>query len=106
MVDWLTILGELVHGALEQSLLKVSRHVRDENHKAGVYRLVGVEPPEIGSIVCNENKIVLASVAQDIPILPPRLANMRYVMRLVPRIGCDAYEFNTETLVDQEPHGG
>jgi len=45
-------------------------------------------------------------VVQNIPVLPPRLANVRHVMRLVPRISCDAYEFNTETLVDQEPHGG
>lgn len=73
--------------------------------KAGVQGLVRVEPPEIGSIVRYENKIVLASVAQNIPVLPPRPANVRHVMRLVSRIGCDAYEFNAETLVDQEPHG-
>jgi hypothetical protein len=65
-----------------------------------------VEPPEIGSVVRHENKIVLAGVPQNIPILPHRLVNVRNVMRLVPRIGCDTYEFNAETLVDQEPHGG
>ena len=51
-------------------------------------------------------KILHVARRQALFLLAFRLANVRHVMHLVPRIGCDAYEFNTETLVDQEPHGG
>ena len=61
---------------------------------------------EIGGIVGDENKIILARVAQNIPVLPAGFADVRHVMRFITGLGRDGHELNAETLVDQEPHAG
>ena len=83
MINRLAVRGQLIYGAFEQPLLQVNGYIRNQNHEAGVQRLFCVELPEISSIVGHENKIVLARVAQNIPVFPAGFADVRHVMRFV-----------------------
>jgi hypothetical protein len=69
-----------------------------------VQRLRGVKLSKVRSIVNDKDEIVLASVAQDIPVLPACLADVCHVVRFAACLGRDSHELNAETLVDQESH--
>ena len=59
---------------------------RDQNDKAGMERLHGIELPEITGVVGDEDKIAVTGVAHDVPVLPAGAADMRDVLRFIGRI--------------------
>jgi hypothetical protein len=79
-------------------------HIGNENHKTRMQRLGRIELAKICGIVRDQNKIVLACVVRDVPILPPCSAHMSNVVRFVARCGGDSHQLNAQTLIDQESH--
>ena len=69
-------------------------------------RLLCVKLPEVRSIVRDQGEIVLARMAQDVPVFPPSLADVRNVTRFVACFGRNSHELNAETLINQKPHEG
>ena len=78
-VDRLADGGEFVERGARKFLLQRAADGRYKNDKAGMQRPRRVELPEIARVVGDEDEIVVAGVARDIPVLPARWANMRNV---------------------------
>ena len=67
-------------------------------------RLRCVELPEIARVVGDEDKIAVARVAHDIPVLPAGAADMRNVLGFMAGFPGDGDQVDAEALVDQKPH--
>ena len=67
-------------------------------------RLRRIELPEIARVVGDEDQIVVAGVARDIPVLPARAADMRDVPGFMAALPGDGDQVDAEAFVDQEPH--
>src|SRR5215469_6136766 len=75
--------GELVKHRAEQFLLHDAIDDGDQNDEAGMQRLRCVKLTEIAGVVGDEDKIAVAGIAHDIPVLPARAADMRDVLRFM-----------------------
>jgi hypothetical protein len=60
--------------------------------------------PEIARVVGDEDEIVAAGVARDIPVLPARSANMRNVPCFMAALLGDGDQADAKAFVDQKPH--
>jgi hypothetical protein len=67
-------------------------------------RLRGIELPEIAGVVGDEDKIAVAGVAHDIPVLPARSADMRDVLSFMAGFPGDGDQVDAEAFVNQNPH--
>ena len=67
-------------------------------------RLRRIELPEVAGVVGDEDKIALAGVAHDIPVLPAGAADMRDVAGFMAALPGDGDQVHAEAFVDQEPH--
>jgi len=96
--------SEQVERRLEQALLHYAVDDGDQNDEAGVQRLRQVKLPEIARVVGDEDKISVAGIAHDIPILPAGAADMRDVLGFMAGFPGDGDQVNAEAFVDQKPH--
>ena len=103
-VDRLADGGELVERGAEKLLLHRAADGRYQNDKAGMQRLRRIELPEIARVVGDEDKIIVAGVARDIPVLPTRAADMRDVPGFMAALLGDGDQADAEAFVDQKPH--
>ena len=81
-----------------------TRSTGDQDDKAGVQLLCLIETAEIAGVVGDEDKIAVAGVAHDIPVLPAGAADMRDMLRLMAGLPGDGDQVDGEAFVDQEPH--
>jgi hypothetical protein len=102
-VDRLADEGEIVERGAEKFLLHHAIDGRDQNDKAGVERLRGIELPEITGVVGDEHEIAITCVAHDIPVIPAGAADMRDVLRFMAGFPGDGDQVDAETFVDQKP---
>ena len=63
-----------------------------------------VELPEIARVAGDEDEIVVAGVACDLPVLPARSADMRNVLCFMAALLGDGDQADAEAFVDQKPH--
>jgi hypothetical protein len=77
---------------------------RYQNDEAGMQRLRRIELPKIARVVGDEDKIAVAGVARDIPVLPARAANMRDVSGFKAALLGDGDQADAEAFVDQKLH--
>jgi hypothetical protein len=103
-VNRLTDGGELVERGAEKLLLHRATDGRYQNDEAGMQRLRRIELPEIARVVGDKDKIIVAGVAHDIPVLPARAANMRDMPCFMAALLGDGDQADAEALVDQKPH--
>jgi hypothetical protein len=86
---------------LEQVLLHHPIDGGDQNDKAGMQRLRGIELPKVARVVGDEDKIAVACVAHDVPVLPARSADMRDVLSFMAGFPGDGDQVDAEAFVDQ-----
>ena len=67
-------------------------------------RLRRIKLPEIARVVGDEDKIAVAGVAHDIPVLPARAADMGDVAGFMAGFSGDGDQVDGEAFVDQKPH--
>jgi hypothetical protein len=67
-------------------------------------RLGRIETPKIARVVGDEDEVAVACVADDVPVFPPGLADMRDMLGVMARLPGDGNQVDAETFVDQKPH--
>jgi hypothetical protein len=67
-------------------------------------RLCRIELPEVAGVVGDEDQVVVARVARDVPILPAGPADMRDMPGFMAGPPGDGNQVNAEAFVDQKPH--
>jgi hypothetical protein len=72
--------------------------------RAGVQQLRRIELPEIAGVIGDEDKIAVAGVAHDIPVLPACAADMRNVPGFMTAFPGDGDQVDAEAFVDQKAH--
>ena len=69
--------SKLLDRGPEQALLEVAADIGQKNDEAGMQRLGRIELSEVAGVVGDEDQVVVACVARDIPVLPAGPADMR-----------------------------
>jgi hypothetical protein len=72
--------------------------------RAASVMLRRVEFPEIAGVIGDKDKIAVAGVAHDIPVLPARAADMCDVLGFMSRLPGDSDQVDAEAFIDQKPH--
>ena len=104
-VDRLAGRGEFVERGAEQALLEVAADIGQKNDKPGMQRLGRVELPEIAGVVGDEDQVVVARVARDIPVLPAGAADMRDMPGFMAALPGGGDQLGAEAFVDQKLYG-
>jgi hypothetical protein len=66
-------------------------------------RLRRVELSEVARVVCDENKIAVARVTEDIPVFPAGAADVRDVLGFMAAFPGDGDQVDGKAFVDQKP---
>jgi hypothetical protein len=67
-------------------------------------RLLPIEPAKIAGIVRDQHEIPFGGMAQDVPVLPPGLADMSDVLGFVAGLAGHRNEIDAQALIDQKSH--
>ena len=103
-VDRLPDNGELIQRGPKQPPLYVTADHRDQNDEPGMQRLGSIKLPEVACVVGDDNKITVAGVAHNIPVLPAGTAYMRDMLGFMAGFPGDSDQVDAEAFVDQKPH--
>ena len=68
--------------------------------------LRAVEPAEITRIVRDQHEVSFGGMAQDVPVLPSGLADMRHVLGLMAGQDGNRNQIDAQALIDQKSHSG